>query len=139
MSRLRKNPKKLSYRKKLEKQLEKVQREAIIRRDGGCVFQGIFNHNCSPILQADHLISRRNASIFFKLENLNCVCSTINMIKGKGYQGWEYIQRFLEKRIDDLYGIGTVEKLEWEKRQPSKMDIDQLENLIHKYERMYRE
>jgi len=122
----------------LKDKLEKVQRLTVIRRDKHCVLRDIYPHICDPVLQADHLISRSFKSIFFDLQNLNCICSNMNRQKGKHWPGWETIQRLLEAITEERYGKGTVQMLEERKRFLKTWAMDELEGLIDDYEKMYR-
>ena len=123
-----KRPKK-SYRKQLESQVERLQRLMVIKRDGGCVLRGVLQHQCSDILQADHLLSRKYKSIFFDLRNLNCVCSSMNMQKQ-----WDCrIFLALSKITENRSGEGTVDLLDKLSRVPSKMTILDLETLVLTY------
>lgn len=128
---------------KLQEKLEAVQRLTIIRRDGGCVLRGVIPHTCSKVIQADHLISRSYKSIFFDLRNMNCVCSTMNGIKGRRWSGWERIQRELERITNDRYGPSTVDALDQETRTPSgrtrPKDVLWVERTIDEYDRLYRD
>lgn len=124
-----------SVRKVLEEKLEKIQRLAVIRRDGGCVLRGVIEHPCCEVLQADHLISRARKSVFFDLRNLNCVCRNMNM--AKRYD--ERILFALEKITNETHGDGTVEHLTELSRKPYSLTIFDLEQLIVDYDRAYRE
>ena len=132
---MRRRSKPKTLRAKYERILEKLQREIVIKRDGGCVLRGVYQHTCDDVLQADHLISRSKKSIFFNLKNLNCVCRTVNSVKGKHWHGWEKIQRELERITNNRYGEFTVEQLEIMGKSAHKPDIIWLEKKILEYKK----
>jgi len=138
MTRSEKKRKKKTPLQLLKAKLEKVQRLTILRRDKyQCVLRGVFQHHCDPILQADHLISRSNGSIFFDLRNLNCVCKSINATKGWHGHGCEEIQRELERITNHRYGPTTVTVLEYLAKKPFKPTLQWLEDTIDDYNNMY--
>lgn len=79
---LRKVSKPKTLLKKAMKDLEKLQRLVILKRDGGCVLRDVVPclNGCSDIRQADHLITKKKGSIWtrYELKNLNELCSSHN-------------------------------------------------------------
>jgi len=129
--RRKRKKRKKSLRDILHSKLEKLQRLIVIQRDKKCVLQGKIQHHCTDILQADHLISRRNKSVFFDIENLNCVCSTMNRLKQWDQRiFWE-----LAKITNGRYGDGTVNRLIIKSKMIYNFDPEALEEKIIEYER----
>lgn len=59
----------------LKREIQAVLREAVIRRDAGCVLRSFSEAgNCSGPLQAEHLISRANSATFADFRNIVCLC-----------------------------------------------------------------
>lgn len=97
----------------LKEQIQKLVREVVMLRDGGCVFRHEKGHICTGfakdghlILQADHLISRSNSATFADTRLIVCVC--------KGIHGWKSVGSNLRKsqydeRIKKLLPKETVE------------------------------
>lgn len=79
-----------------KKEIQRLVREIVIIRDGGCIFRDKVWHNCTGwakdghlILQADHLISRSNSATFADTRLIVCVC--------KGIHGWKSVGANLRK------------------------------------------
>lgn len=101
----------------LKKEIQRLVREIVIKRDGGCVFRKIKGHRCNGfrndgklILQADHLISRSNSATFGDTRLIVCIC--------KGAHGWKSVGSNLRKNEYDalLKSILPKERVKlWEK------------------------
>lgn len=83
---------------KLKEEIQKLVRDIVIIRDGGCIFRNIVGHDCSGyandghlILQADHLITRANSATYADTRLIVCVC--------KGAHGWK---KYHEKEYNKL-------------------------------------
>lgn len=104
----------------IKKEIQRVVREIVIARDGGCIFGGggqfapyrseslysitpTTDHKAPPcngyakdghlILQADHLISRGNSATYADTRLIVCVC--------KGHHGWKSVGSNLRKQQYD--------------------------------------
>lgn len=83
-----------------KKEIQRLVREIVILRDGGCIFKKNKGHVCSGytkngelILQADHLLSRGNSATFADTRLIVCVC--------KGIHGWKSVGSNLRKKEYD--------------------------------------
>lgn len=82
-----------------KKEIQRLVREVVIRRDGGCVLRNVYGiprcNGYAPsdghlILQADHLITRGNSATYDDTRLIVCVC--------KGHHGWK---KWNEKQYED--------------------------------------
>lgn len=80
-----------------KKEIQRLVREIVIKRDDGCIFKKEKGHICSGyapksgylVLQADHLLSRANSATFADTRLIVCVC--------KGIHGWKSVGSNLRK------------------------------------------
>lgn len=61
----------------LKKEIQRLVREIVIKRDGGCILRGI--RHCGgyvgrSVLQADHLVSRSNSATYADSRLIVCLC-----------------------------------------------------------------
>lgn len=64
-----------------KKRIQQLLRQIVIARDGGCLLAGSDNLECGPyrtdgavILQADHLVTRRNSATYADPRLVVCLC-----------------------------------------------------------------
>lgn len=120
---------KLNYRGKsetsvLKEEIQKLVREIVILRDGGCIFKKEKGHICTGyandghlILQADHLITRANSETFADTRLIVCVC--------KGIHGWKSLASNMRKeeydrRVKKLIPEETIEL--WDKCEKNRFN-----------------
>lgn len=81
----------------LKKEIQRLVREIVMKRDGGCVFRKEQGHICTGyapksghlVLQADHLLSRSNSATYADTRLIVCVC--------QGIHGWKSVGANLRK------------------------------------------
>lgn len=66
---------------KLKDAIQKVVRQIVIRRDGGCLLKGFKGFACNPVLQADHLISRGRNIGYADTRLIICLCKAHHTAK----------------------------------------------------------
>ncbi len=60
-----------------KKEIQRLLREIVIQRDGGCILRGVRRCGGLPqhaVLQADHLITRANSATFADSRLVVCLC-----------------------------------------------------------------
>ena len=84
----------------LKKEIQRLLREIVIIRDGGCIARNTASHTCNGyrndgelILQADHLITRSNSATYGDSRLVVCVC--------KGLHGWKSVGSNMRKNQYD--------------------------------------
>lgn len=96
---------------KLKREIQRLVREIVIRRDGGCVLNKI-RHCEDSVLQADHLITRANSATYDDTRLIVCLCRTCH-----GWKHWherEYnalVKTILDPKIVALWD--QCEKDSW--------------------------
>jgi hypothetical protein len=108
----------------LKEEIQRLVREIVIKRDGGCIFRKEKGHVCSGyandghlVLQADHLISRGNSETFADTRLIVCVC--------KGIHGWKSVGANLRKAEYDkrVKKLISKERLElWNKCEKNRFN-----------------
>lgn len=71
----------------IKKDIQRLLREIVIKRDGGCILRNVRNCNGLPgqaVLQADHLITRANAATYGEPRLVVCVCRSCHYWKSVG-------------------------------------------------------
>lgn len=71
----------------LKEKIQKLVREIVIKRDGGCVLRSI--RHCGgeigqSVLQADHLVTRANSATFADTRLIVCLCKSCH----GGWKQW---------------------------------------------------
>lgn len=82
-----------------KREIQRLVREIVIIRDGGCIFTGMqgvspcagYTNAGELVLQADHLITRANSATYDDTRLIVCVC--------KGHHGWK---KWHQKEYDAL-------------------------------------
>lgn len=134
-SRLRKRSLAKTSLKKALRKLETLQRLVVLKRDGGCQLRGVVdcNNGCSDIRQADHLITKRNGSIWtkYELKNLNELCSSHNCARQ-----WDSLMvGALWEITKKKHGSDIWERLHEMKRRKEKFLLQDAEERIAECER----
>lgn len=114
--------------------IQKLLRELVILRDGGCVLRhfpeagrcGGYRKDGEQILQAEHLNSRQYSVSYADPRNIVCLClSHHSFFKQKngalywkliekiiGGKRWDWLQRVIEDRKSHHFGLWDWEKAE---------------------------
>ena len=103
----------------IKREIQRVIREIVIKRDGGCILRNL--RHCSPdnILQADHLITRSNSATYADSRLVVCLCKNCH----GGWKQWHkedydaLVKTILKKEIVELW-----DKCQAESWKPRKMD-----------------
>jgi hypothetical protein len=77
-------------------------------------------------LQAGHFIPGHHNATLFSEQGCHAQCAQCNVYE-HGRQ-WEY-----GKRLDELYGVGTAERLKQESDEIKKLSTEELEGMIEDY------
>lgn len=107
----------------LKDEIQRLVREIVIIRDGGCILRdrrgvpqcGGFRRDGEMVLQADHLITRANSATYAATDLIVCVC--------KGHHGWkkwherEY-NAFLKEHVLSPQVVALWERCERESWRP---------------------
>lgn len=112
-------------RQLLEIQLDSLVREIVLARDENCVCLAPKNGH-SSVRQPGHLISRKNRSVRWGLDNVNCQCSSCNLLHV--YKPESYIAWFIEKWGGEKFFALVKESREVRKYQTYEL-IELLEQL----------
>lgn len=93
----------------IKRRIQKILRETVIRRDGGCIFRVVLG-GCSGPLQAEHLNSRSFSHTFADTRNLVCLCQYHHIFWKPQHSRyyWELIEQHLGK--DGWKWLKEVEK-----------------------------
>ena len=113
-----KKRKKKTPRQMLERQLDAVVREIVLKRDGRCVVCGKTTN-----LQCGHLITRTKRGVRWDLKNCNVQCAGCNFCHEHNphpYTHW-FIQR---------YGLPEYENLFARSEAIGKFTLDELETML---------
>lgn len=113
-----KKRKKKTPRQQLERQLDAVVREIVLKRDGRCVVCGKTTN-----LQCGHLITRTKRGVRWDLKNCNVQCAGCNFYHEHNphpYTHW-FIQR---------YGLPEYESLYARSEAIGKFTLDELETML---------
>ena len=113
-----KKRKKKTARQQLERQLDAVVREIVLRRDGRCVVCGKTTN-----LQCGHLITRTKRSVRWDLKNCNVQCAGCNFYHE--HNPHPYVNWFIGR-----YGLAEYESLFARSETIGKYTIDQLETML---------
>ena len=87
----------------LKDEIQKLLRQIVILRDGGCILRKV-RPNHGEVLQADHLITRANSATYADHRLVVCVCRNCH-----GWKKWherEYnalVKTILPKKIVELW------------------------------------
>jgi len=103
----------------IKREIQRVIRLIVIKRDGGCILRKL--RHCSPdnVLQADHLITRSNSATYADSRLVVCLCKNCH----GGWKQWhpkEYdalVKTVLPTEIVELW-----DKCQEESWKPRKMD-----------------
>lgn len=89
----------------LKREIQRLVREVVMKRDGTCILRGI-RHCNDPVLQADHLITRSNSATYADTRLIVCLCRTCH--------GWKH---FHEREYNELVkSILSKERVElWDR------------------------
>jgi hypothetical protein len=71
----------------LKREIQRLLREIVIKRDGGCILRGVRHCTGIPgeaVLQADHLITRANSATYADSRLVVCVCRRCHAWKSLG-------------------------------------------------------
>lgn len=116
----------------LKREIQRVARDIVIKRDGGCILRNItffngpqcggYTKDGALILQADHLVSRSNSATYADTRLIVCVC--------KSHHGWKSVGSNLRKKLyDDLVRsilpkdrVELWDRCEEDSWRPTKMD-----------------
>jgi len=84
---------------KIKREIQRVLREIVILRDGGCVLRDIRHCGGTPdnpdtVLQADHLIERSNSATYADPRLVVCVC--------KRCHGWKHFKKSNHDEYDEI-------------------------------------
>lgn len=99
----------------IKQDIQDLLRELVIKRDGGCVLEGVIGH-CNGynkegelVYQADHLIERSNSATYADSRLVVCVC--------KGHHGWKHFKKSNHDQYNDLIrGIISKERVKlWDR------------------------
>lgn len=100
----------------LKKEIQRLVREIVIKRDGGCVLRKIRKCN-DPVLQADHLITRANSSTYADTRLIVCLCRSCH----GGYKQWhEKEYDLLVKSILPKERVALWERCQLERLTPHR-------------------
>ncbi len=113
-----KRRKKKTARQQLERQLDAIVREIVLKRDGRCVVCGKVTN-----LQCGHLITRTKRSVRWDLKNCNVQCAGCNFYHEHNphpYTNW-FINR---------YGLEEYQRLFAKSEAIGKYTIDELETML---------
>ncbi len=58
----------------LKREIQRLVREIVIVRDGGCILRNIRHCDPDAVLQADHLITRSNSATYADTRLIVCLC-----------------------------------------------------------------
>ena len=87
----------------LKREIQRLAREIVIKRDGGCILRNI-RHCTDEVLQADHLITRANSATYDDTRLIVCVCRSCH-----GWKHWhereynELLKSILPKERVELW------------------------------------
>ena len=99
---------------KLKKEIQRLVREIVIKRDGGCVLYK-WRHCEDLVLQADHLITRANSATYDDTRLIVCLCRTCH-----GWKHWhEREYNALVKTILDPKTVELWERCEQDSWKPT--------------------
>ncbi len=68
----------------LKREIQRLVREIVIARDGGCILRNIRHCDPDAVLQADHLITRSNSATYADTRLIVCLCKPCH----GGYKKW---------------------------------------------------
>ena len=68
----------------LKREIQRLVREIVIKRDGGCILRYIRHCDPDAVLQADHLITRSNSATYADTRLIVCLCKPCH----GGYKKW---------------------------------------------------
>jgi hypothetical protein len=112
----------------IKREIQRVAREVVILRDGGCVFRVLPGHTCSGyrndgelILQADHLIPRNNSATYADTRLIVCVCMGIHGWKSAGGNARKAQYDAMVKRLLPPARAKLWEQAEADKYRPHRM------------------
>jgi hypothetical protein len=105
-----------------KKEIQRLVREIVILRDGGCVLRGV--RLCGgevgkAVLQADHLITRANSATFADTRLIVCLCRPCH----GGYKQW-HKEKYdaLVKTVLDVDTVKLWERCQEDSWRPQKQD-----------------
>jgi hypothetical protein len=91
----------------LKKEIQRLLREIVIKRDGGCILRKYRRCN-DEVLQADHLITRANSGTYADTRLVVCVCRSCHYWKSVGSnrnknQYDDMVKNILPKELVELW------------------------------------
>lgn len=105
-----------------KKEIQRLVREIVIKRDGGCVLRNI--RLCGgevgkAVLQADHLITRANSATYADTRLIVCLCRACH----GGYKQW-HKEKYdsLVKKVLSSERVALWDKCQNESWRATKMD-----------------
>ena len=116
-----KKRKKKTSRQLYEIELDRLVRQIVLLRDGGCVCPAPKNGH-SVVLQPGHLITRGKENTRWSLWNTNCQCSSCNLVHE--FQPERYTRWFIQSFSPEAYT-----QLVAESEEINKLSLDELMEL----------
>jgi hypothetical protein len=110
-----------------KKEIQRLLREIVIVRDGGCILRPVRHCNGVPgvaVLQADHLITRANSATYADPRLVVCVCQPCHYwksVRSDNKAHYDHLVRMLLPQ-DRLTLWERCEKESWRPKRTSAMD-----------------
>ena len=96
----------------LKQEIQRLVREIVMIRDGGCILRGLRNCegyiNENVVLQADHLVTRANSATFADTRLIVCLCRNCH-----AWKHWN--EKEYEKLVKNVLPKNTIEL--WDKAE----------------------